>query len=564
MQQTREEQHQYILPNEASRVAAKKDQENFEREKERLQSEYNTMHDMLDRELNECKTSLANSEGQAAYFREECTRLQKKLKENDETIRSQVGTNADMGKKVDYLKSKVRRLKGENSVINEKLKELLISMDISRMDESQHSSFLVASGPSLPPAVKPVAPNVFASLGDATKPPLQNIQEYLQLYTQKVSRLGRKLKDQRALLQEQRKENEGLRFRLEEVKKLDAVLVEQIKLEVRVKRIRLKQLIFRSFGYLTVKDLLRVSCVCATFYSQCSDYLTDVSYWRTTCRLGFEAPRHQVWLTFIKSQYPRDREFLKFYAEHSVDSNKGSGGASKRHATLKSVSAFDDPLEDKKDEDSKVTERKEPGFFDCSYTFLSNVDPVHGAANDNSSVVDYSLMNADSARCDPEEIFWPDFLAMNSYGSSCASEIVVAPTVVPKSNVSLPAGTKRGVKDEIEQILTDMQRIFSFNHYRQGMTFVACFLHVVMRQNRRDIYRMLNVLLDEPYYLKKLYSDDFYLLNLIIFQTDFLLKQKIPDLYFRFKEENVLLHDFMVSWIMTLFTCQVRFRDLIV
>ena len=90
------------------------------------------------------------------------------------------------------------------------------------------------------------------------------------------------------------------------------------------------------------------------------------------------------------------------------------------------------------------------------------------------------------------------------------------------------------------------------------MTFLVCFLHIVMKQNKKDVYRMINVLLEEPYFLKKLYSDDFYLLNLIIYQTGFLLRQKIPDLYFHLKEENVSLHDFLVGWIMTLFTCQVN------
>jgi len=524
----------------------RKNSEQFDHEREKLQSEYNTMHDIFDKELSETKIKLVEYDESVKFYKSECTRLQKKLKENDETIKRHMNSNTDLNKKVMHLKEKTQKLKQENEIINTNLREVLMSMENNKFDESLQN-------------ISPKSQNIIDKSNissDENNPKfntLRNIKEYLKTYTSKINSLNLKIKGHCSIIEEQKRENEFLKFRLEEVKKLDAVVMDNLKFDTKIKRIKLKTLIYKSFAFLSVKDMIRVSMVCAAFYSKCTQFLSNIEYWQAIFPNGIENPRNLLWLTFIRHIYSTDKDFIKritIMGEH----NSLSSIRSSKHKDLADQSSenpFSIDTPNKKasiNEEEKKTERKE-GFFECSYTFFSNAEGAHGPtpAGDTSSLIDYSLMNADNARCDPEEIFWPDFLTLNDYYQK-----------ERKSDLS-----RKYAKDDIEQILTDMQKLFNFNHYRQGMTFVVCFLHIIMKQNRKDIFRMLNILLEEPYYLKKLYSDDFYLLNLIIFQADFLLRQKVPDLYYHFKEQNVLLHDFMVGWIMTLFTCQVFFQSYI-
>ena len=418
------------------------------------------------------------------------------MKVNNERTQKYLNNIVELNKKIEALKRKTKEQKEENEYVSNKLKDLIMNIDVSRLDESIQSSFVFPKD------------NKGAPLHSSKLPENNTIQGYLQVYATTIDTLKQKVKSQRAQIREQKQENENLKSKLNDVRNLDAIFLDNLKLEIRIKRIKLKQFIFRSFGYLMAKDLICVSMVCAEFCTQSSEYLSELNHWKTICRYGFQFPRNHLWLSFIKYQYPHDEEFMQFY--------------------LKTVNSKQKPLQA---EENKMARTE--GFFEYNYGFFSNLESARGEA---SGVIDYSLMNADSAYCDPEEIFSPDFLKLNQYFAK---------------------DKLRYAKDEIEQILIDIQKIFKFGHYRQGMTFVVCFLNVVMKQKRLDVYRVLNVLLEEPYYLKKLYSDDFYLLNLIIFQVDFLLKQKIPELYFSLNRENVLLHDFMVNWIMTLFTYQV-------
>eukprot|EP00826_Nyctotherus_ovalis_P040569 TRINITY_DN4011_c0_g1_i12.p1 TRINITY_DN4011_c0_g1~~TRINITY_DN4011_c0_g1_i12.p1 ORF type:complete len:511 (+),score=144.41 TRINITY_DN4011_c0_g1_i12:689-2221(+) len=485
-------------------ASLKRNQEEYVSKQEKLKSNYSNMNNVFAQESSELKTILLSicwlltleTEDQLIHYKKECKSLEKQLKEDNEKMQKYVKNIVEMNKKIEVLKKKTKSLKEENDLVKNKLKELIMSIDVSRLDESIQNSF------ALPKDAKAISSH------NSKMPEESNIQECLQVYAKQISTLTQKIKTQRAQIREQKQENDNLRTKLEDVRNLDAIFLDNLKLEIRIKRIKLKQFIFKSFSYLTAKDLIRVSMVCAEFYSQSFEYLSDSAHWKLICPAGFQLPRNRLWLSFIKHQFPHDKEFLAFYQRLATAKHKPSPS-----------------------EETKITHTE--GFFDYNYAFLSNLESVHG---EGSGVIDYSLMNADSARCDPEEVFSPDFLKLNQYNANDRT---------------------RNTKEEIELILMDIQRLFGFSHYRQGMTFVVYFLHIVMKRRRLDVYRVLNVLLEEPYYLKKLYSDDFYLLNLIIFQTDFLLKQKIPELYFCLNRENILLHDFMVSWIMTLFTYQV-------
>ena len=179
-----------------------------------------------------------------------------------------------------------------------------------------------------------------------------------------------------------------------------------------------------------------------------------------------------------------------------------------------------------------------PSFFDANASFLANGEGLSFADNksnssENISLLDYSLMNAETPCFEPKNVLCAEFLREDRS----------------------PYNYK--YLELIEDIVVDSRKFFNFSCNREGFNNVLCFLCVAMKRERRDINRMLNVLLEEPYFLRRLYSPDFYLLNLVIFQIDYLMKQKIPDLHCYFRVHNLALQDIIINWILTIYTLQV-------
>jgi len=189
------------------------------------------------------------------------------------------------------------------------------------------------------------------------------------------------------------------------------------------------------------------------------------------------------------------------------------------------VSLFDEQVFSRQQMHDKLLFSKESGVRG-SLLNISNPEP---------SEFEYSLLYEDVNRCEPNEIFDDTFLQLHGLSG--------------KQKYSK-------TKEMIETILKDLCCHFKVKKYTQGMSFWVCFLTIVLKGNRKNISYLVTSLLEKPYYLAKLYADGFQMLNMNIFLLKNLLKRKIPELYKKFKEENVNLQDFVLKWIMTIFCCQ--------
>ena len=261
--------------------------------------------------------------------------------------------------------------------------------------------------------------------------------------------------------------------------------------------------------YLPIEDLIRTSLVSKAFRRQSQKLLTNLATWNMERSKGFIADRDIIWKHFIKHQNPQAFFIVKGKIAQDI-----------KVTPTKPVSI----------------KNANSGFFDFNYSAFENMDTLKVEA---SNIADYSLMNIEVSRCDIKELFSKDFLQYFSFkGLFKADRVMIE-------------------NEKIEKMVMEIQQYYNFLNRTQAFTVIVCFIYVVMKQSKIDVQRVVGMLLDSPYHLRKLYADDYYLLNLIIFQTDYLIQQKIPELRWHLKEQGIDSHDFMVDWVLTLLTYQV-------
>eukprot|EP01022_Parablepharisma_sp_SALTPOND_P017585 TRINITY_DN2833_c0_g1_i1.p2 TRINITY_DN2833_c0_g1~~TRINITY_DN2833_c0_g1_i1.p2 ORF type:complete len:484 (+),score=69.09 TRINITY_DN2833_c0_g1_i1:3643-5094(+) len=455
------------------------------------------------------------------YYKKECGQLQKRLMENENIIKRMMYTNADLMGKLENSKLEAVRLKKENDSLNAMVQKLLNNGAQINTAKKPKTSEITATGHLVfgDPMLK-VQESMKKKLDNAElNTLLQTTQEYLQLYVSKNNMLIQELHQKKEIMREMQKENENLKGQYAKTKAVELAAEKQAKFDSKMQRAVLRQLVFHAFEYLTVEDLLNVSLVCATFYSKCQELLGNNSTWYNGCLRGFDMKRNKLWSYYLTHQKPHAIAMPVKIKEKLLDPRKDSTEVPEEEVEAK-VEAV------------RGTKVNNAGLFDCNYAAFENVEVAHP---DTGSLLDYSLMNAEVGRFNPKEVFSVDFLA----------------------HFGVEMSTSSTDHEEIEEVISEAQQLFEVPYCTQGHAVVTCFLYVVMQRNRHKIYKMINALLEEPYHLKKLYSEDYYLLNLIIFQIDYLMKQKIPELYFHLKDENVMLHDFMVEWVLTLLSYQV-------
>ncbi len=496
-------------------------------------------------------------ESELNFYKRECGRLQRKLVENEEIIKRMMYTNAELMEKLDAGKSHNAKLKVENVSLNSVIQKLLLGSGAKSIDELKNAP-TVSSSPKKPKGSEVTASGylVFGDpikkLQDSSKRNLddrevsgllQASQEYLQLYANKNSALAQEVHERRTTARELQKENEHLRRQCGRIEAVESAAERQAQLDERVKRVRMRQLIFHSFTYLGVEDLMSVSLVCVAFYAKCSELFLDAEYWKKTCAGGFTVPRDRLWVRYMCWQRPQ---------HPGSPAKKSSAISVKPKFTGTKTSRRKDSTEVPEEDEAKAETVKEStpkpgeknGFFDCSYAFFESAEPAPGEPS-AAGLVDYSLMNAEFARCDPSEVLSPEFMAHFGF--------VAAQSIGEESAAGKDA-------EAVERIMARLQQTHGLKLSGQGIAIIVCYLYVVLKRNEHSVFRTVGALLDAPYHLRKLYAEDYYLLNLVIFQIDYLMRQKIPDLHFHLKDENIMLHDFLVEWVLTLLSYEVRFE----
>ncbi len=469
-------------------------------------------------------------ESQLNVYKREHSRLQKKLMDNEEIIKRMMYTNAELMGQLDKAKLQTAKLRGENDTLHSVVQKLLRLSGFKSIDE------LPAGENDATVQKKPKIQEVTATGHLVFGDPLGNrkfegrdlsnlvqaCQEYMQLYASKNNALAEEIHERRISMRDLQKENEKLKQQCGKMKASESAAERQTQVDSRMQRLRLRQLIFRSFTYLGIEDLMNVSLVCVAFFTKCSEMFGDVEYWKQSCSADCKIPRSRLWVRYMSWQHPAVLPTKKAPARNCrKDSTEVAGADEARAEATK---------------DCRMKPGDKNGFFDCNYAFFESPDL---APNDVAGIGDYSLANPENLRCDLAETFSPGLLA--HFGFTAPS-----------------AGTASKDSESVQQIMAELQQTYGLKLAGQGLAVVAGFLYLVMRRRRENVLQLLGGLLDTPYHLRKLYAEDYYLLNLVIFQVDYLMRLKIPDLYFHLKDENVTLHDFLVEWVLTLLSCEVR------
>jgi len=439
--------------------------------------------------------------------------LHKQLQEKDEQIKKLFTANSDLVSQIQRMKIEIDNLRLENKSLNVTIQDFLNKGDseenkrdlpfirIPKTSGMTATGHLVFSDPIMK------IQELMNKKVDAEelKEFLKNIKEYLQHHMKKNKILLQKLAEKKAETTEMQRENNVLKIQCAKVRTAERVAKRQTKFYSNNRRIQIKQFQLKALTYLPIEDLLNTSLVCRTYRVKAQELLQNISTWSTECSKGFTMNRVKLWKYFIIYQRPHAISLIKEKLSQDVKVS---------------------PVKEKKLKNGKA------GFFDFNYSAFENIDTLK---LDSAQFVDYSLMNVEVGRCNPKELFTNEFL--NYFN------LIIKDTET----------------ERIEKIVMETQQLFGFIYYTQALSIIVCFVYVVLKRKKIEVKRIIGMLLDEPYHLIKLYSDDHYLLNLIIFQTDYLMKQKIPELYFHLKEQRVNSHDFMVDWVLTLLTYQVHF-----
>jgi len=489
------------------------------------------------------------------FYKKECSKLQKRLAENEEIIKRMMFTNAELMGKLEKSKTENSQLKNENESLNLMFQKFLCNTVQQNTAESTETSPPIYKKPKTGELtatghlvfcdpVTRIQESVNKKLDDTeVKSLIKATQDYLQIYLSKNNMLQSELQENKENMREIQKENEKLKMQSAKIRQIEAAAEKKQKFEQKMQRVNLRKCIFKAFDFLTVEDLLSTSRVCLAFYTKCQELLYENKTWIQNSAKGFNLQRNKLWSYFLAFQHPNSIK-----SPENIEETKESPPKSTNKKMSLSPKIQSKPLknEDVQDEDcegkpmkikeTQTCKNDKTGFFECNnYAFF---DAVEITNQDVSVPVDYTLMNAEGIKCDLKEIFSLEFMEYFGYKIK---------------------NTKENNNSELEKIIFEIQQLFGVPYNTQGISVIICFLYLAMRQNAKKVRYIMNALIEDPYHLKKLYSEDYYLLNLIIFQIDYLMKQKIPDLYFYLKDQNVMLHDFCVEWVLTLFSFQVFF-----
>ena len=106
---------------------------------------------------------------------------------------------------------------------------------------------------------------------------------------------------------------------------------------------------------------------------------------------------------------------------------------------------------------------------------------------------------------------------------------------------------------ETEEILLELCKYNPNLDYCQGMHFVSNMLYMMYR-NKQEVVKIMDSLCRPPFYLSELWKNDLSRLNLGIYQLEFLLRIKLPQLARHLKDLEINLSTIVTRWFLTVFT----------
>jgi hypothetical protein len=106
---------------------------------------------------------------------------------------------------------------------------------------------------------------------------------------------------------------------------------------------------------------------------------------------------------------------------------------------------------------------------------------------------------------------------------------------------------------ETEEILLELCKYNPNLDYCQGMHFVSNMLFMMYR-DKQEVVKIMDSLCRPPFYLSELWKNDLSRLNLGIYQLEFLLRIRLPQLAKHLKDLDINLSTIVTRWFLTVFT----------
>jgi hypothetical protein len=105
----------------------------------------------------------------------------------------------------------------------------------------------------------------------------------------------------------------------------------------------------------------------------------------------------------------------------------------------------------------------------------------------------------------------------------------------------------------ISKIVINMFKVSDYWLYKHGLFYFIAIISKCLNSKERLIIKLIEELRKEPYLIDKLYSDDYYLVNLIVYQIMHIMKERLCEYYYHIKGVGFQLNKILINWVLSMF-----------
>jgi hypothetical protein len=105
----------------------------------------------------------------------------------------------------------------------------------------------------------------------------------------------------------------------------------------------------------------------------------------------------------------------------------------------------------------------------------------------------------------------------------------------------------------ISKVVISMFKVSDYWLYKHGLFYFIAIISKCLNSKERLIVKLIEELRKEPYLIDKLYSDDYYLVNLIVFQIMHIMKERLCEYYYHIKGVGFQLNKILINWVLSMF-----------
>jgi hypothetical protein len=106
---------------------------------------------------------------------------------------------------------------------------------------------------------------------------------------------------------------------------------------------------------------------------------------------------------------------------------------------------------------------------------------------------------------------------------------------------------------QLSKSIIKVLKVTDYWLYKHGLFFFIAIISKSLNSKKPLIMKIIGELRKEPYLIDKLYSDDYYLVNLIVFQITHIMKERLCDYYYHLKGIGFQLNKILINWVLSMF-----------